>query len=483
MADDAAGPGDTEERSLPFLEEAQPASATATEDPRETTPDAEQPQETEGENPEAGDPQAESDDEGQAGRGEQYVDEESDFDIEVLDVETDPVSEIAAVPSPAHSSVVDAQGAMSEAGSSSSDAETSEEEDDDTAELEALAVAPSTLDDFSHDDYVAATTVEYLGLAEEMEAADREDTQLQAVAVTMPGLESGVVGFEDVTGESATVEDDRTTEGGRSDLGLRVVTALILMGMLVGALWAGGGWFVAFVTLIGILALGEFYATVRTAGYQPVALIGFLTLIAMMVAGFRYGPFGIVGWFTVGVVGVLLWYAVLVRRDPLPNASITVLGFAWVGMLLSFIGPLAATASFRPLVLAIVLTVAGLDVGSYFVGRRFGRHKMSPVLSPNKTYEGLLGGVILAGGVAVTLTYIDWFAPLDLRGALFLTGVAVTLGPFGDLAVSMLKRQIGVKDMGSILPGHGGLLDRIDALILIIPVSYFVFSWLGYFAP
>lgn len=407
----------------------------------------------------------------ESGSDEAYAedDEAGDepFDIEILDVETDPAVELTAV-----STEPDAASGSDVAASDS---------DDDTDQLEALAAGPSTLDDFSHDDYVAATTVEYQGLAEAIEAADQEETPLQAVAVTMPGLESGVVGFEDVTGERQQVEAPEV-DGSSSDLGIRIITALILMGMLVGALWAGGAWFVAFVTLIGLIALAEFYGAVRTAGYQPVALLGFVTLVAMMIAGFRYGPFGIVGWFIVGLVSVLVWYAVLVRRNPLANASLTILGFAWVGVLLSFIGPLAATVVFRQMVLVIVLVAASLDVGSYFAGRAFGRRKMSPVLSPNKTYEGLAGGVILAAAMAVGLSQIPWFDPLDLQGAIVLTGVVIVLGPFGDLAVSMLKRQVGVKDMGSILPGHGGILDRIDALIMIIPVAYFVFSWLGYFA-
>lgn len=396
-------------------------------------------------------------------------DSNSESDWEVLDIESDPAVELAAVDATIDESVGDSREAASEG-------------DSDTLELEALAEGPSALDDFSHGDYVAATTVEYQGLAEAIEAADLEQTQMSAVAVTMPGLESGVVGFEDVTGEQETLDETDEAPQSGSDLGLRVVTALILMGMLVAALWAGGGWFVAFVTILGILALGEFYGTVRTAGYQPIALIGFLTLIAMMIAGFRYGPFGIVGWYTVGLVAVLVWYAVVVRRNPLANASLTILGFAWIGVLLAFVATLAATAAFRQLTLAIVLVVAALDVGSYFAGRSFGRTKMSPILSPKKTYEGLLGGVVLAVAMAVGISFIDWFAPLDLRGGLFLAGVAVALGPFGDLAVSMLKRQIGVKDMGSILPGHGGILDRIDALLFIVPVAYFVFSWLGYFA-
>ncbi len=405
-------------------------------------------------------------------------------DEDVLDIETEPAVELAAV-TPLSGDHDDTDRETSEVRRPMSDvsngAASAADEDEDTLELEALAHAPSGLDDFSHDDYVAATTVEYQGLAEAMEAANQAETQLSAVAVTMPGLESGVVGFEDVTGEQEAYEET-ASERPRSDLGLRVITALILLGLLVAALWAGGSWMVAFVAAIGLLALGEFYGTVRTVGYQPMALIGFLVLIAMMISGFRYGPFGIVGWFTVGVVAVLVWYAVVVRRDPLANASLTVLGFAWIGVLLSFTATLAATAVFRQLILAIVLVVAALDVGSYFAGRSFGRTKMSPNLSPNKTYEGLLGGVALAVSMAVGLSYIEWFAPLDLQGALFLAGVAVVLGPFGDLAVSMIKRQIGVKDMGTILPGHGGILDRIDALLFIVPVAYFVFSWLGYFA-
>lgn len=434
MADQPDGPDGVEEQSLPF-------GTSVVDEPDD---------EAGGGRPEAGESEHR-----EAGSGKP--------DPEV-DIETEPVAELAAVPPPA----------------ATEEGET-EEDDEDTLELEALAEGPSVLDDFSHDDYVSATTVEYQGLAEAIEAADQEETQLSAVAVTMPGLESGVVGFEDVTGEQVALEPE-TGERPSSDLGLRIVTALILMGLLVAALWAGGGWFVAFVTVIGILALGEFYGSLRTAGYQPMALIGFLSLVAMMIGGFRYGPFGIVGWFTVGVVAVLLWYAVVVRREPLANASLTVLGFAWIGVLLSFIATLAATAVFRQLTLAVVLVVAALDVGSYFAGRMFGRTKMSPILSPNKTFEGLLGGVVLAVAMAIGLSSIEWFAPLDFRGALFLAGVGVALGPFGDLAVSMLKRQIGVKDMGSILPGHGGLLDRIDALLFIIPVAYFVFSWLGYFA-
>lgn len=467
MADEPADAGEIEEPSLPFgLSAADSPEGDLTGEVLGSTPEtADSESEPESDTGLVED-QAE---EGGSGPGEPGAGVESasesepvaELDIEVLDDEPDPAVEMAVV--------------------EAAEFESATESDEDTAELEALAEGPSVLDDFSHDDYVSATTVEYQGLADAIEAADQEETQLQAVAVTMPGLESGVVGFDDVTGEQDSVEAP-PREQLSSDLGRRITTALILMGLLVAALWAGGGWFVAFVTVIGIMALGEFYGTMRSVGYQPIALIGFVALIAMMIAGFRYGPFGIVGWFTAGVVAVLIWYAIVVRRDPLSNASLTVLGFAWVGVLLSFIGPLAATASFRQLILAIVLVAAALDVGSYFAGRAFGRHKMSPILSPNKTYEGLLGGIMLAVAMSVGLSFIDWFAPLDFRGAWFLVGVVVVLGPFGDLAVSMLKRQIGVKDMGSSLPGHGGVLDRIDALLFIIPVAYFVFSWLGYFA-
>jgi phosphatidate cytidylyltransferase len=110
-----------------------------------------------------------------------------------------------------------------------------------------------------------------------------------------------------------------------------------------------------------------------------------------------------------------------------------------------------------------------------------GRTKMAKVLSPKKTIEGLAGGIAVALAAGAAITLIDWFG-LELRDGLLLGAVIAVAAPLGDLAESMIKRSLNTKDMGAILPGHGGLLDRIDSFIFTVPACYVLFLWLGYLA-
>jgi len=337
---------------------------------------------------------------------------------------------------------------------------------------------PSVLDDFTNDDYVAATTREYQGLAESVRESETQQHELHAVAATMPGLEGGLVGFEDVTGEAAAAPP---LQPRRTDLTSRVVTALVLLGLLLASLWAGGGWFVVLAAAVSVVALGEFYAGVRRLGYVPVALFGLLGAIAAMVSGWLSGPGGLAGAVVVFVMFILLWYSVLVRKNPLQNAAITIFGLVWIAGLLAFAAAIAASPDYVALIVGLVLIAAALDVGSYFVGRALGRRQLAPVLSPKKTLEGLIGGVAVAFLVAVLVAVIPFFDPIDMSGALWLALAVAVVSPIGDLAESMVKRSLGLKDMGSILPGHGGLLDRIDGLLFAVPTGYFVYAALGYF--
>lgn len=128
----------------------------------------------------------------------------------------------------------------------------------------------------------------------------------------------------------------------------------------------------------------------------------------------------------------------------------------------------------------IVLTVAAGDTGAFLVGRWRGRTLFAPVLSPNKTVEGLIGGTALAFVMAVGLSSAPWFSDaVTLEIALWTAGTVSVIAPIGDLVESMVKRSIGIKDMGTILPGHGGVLDRVDSFLLVLPVMYVVYLWLG----
>ena len=357
----------------------------------------------------------------------------------------------------------------------------------------ASAGAPADDDDFSdistdpfesftEEQYRASTTREYRGLAEAIEQSAREGLAPQAVSAAMPGVATGVVGFDDMTGEEAADLEAMHAEERvqRGDLFLRVGTAVGLVAVLVGALLAGGAWIALLLGLVVVLSLGEFYASVRRAGYVPVALFGFLGSIGLLIGAWRSGPFAIGGFLAATGVAVSLWFALVPRRNPLDNAVITLLGVGWIAALLAFAYPIFQSGDLVPLTGALVVLTALFDVASYFVGKGVGRRALAPVLSPNKTVEGLLGGVVITIAAGAGIGASGLVEPFTLASGLAL-GIAVSVfAPIGDLSESLVKRLIGVKDMGSILPGHGGMLDRVDGFIFSIPAAYLVYLWFGY---
>lgn len=350
-------------------------------------------------------------------------------------------------------------------------------DDEDDIDEEPYLSGPSELDDFSRDDYLATTTTEYQGLAEAILQMETETVEMQAVAAPLQGIDAGVVGFGDVTG---TVEVPIERQKVSSDLPIRIASSLVLVALLVGSATLGGWWFVSFITLVSIVAVGEFYGATRTAGYKPIALLGLLAAIASPIAGFRAGPGGVAGTVMVAIVAVLVFYTMLIRTDPLDNAAVTIFGVVWIPGMLGFAAALAAVDEAASLIVGLVLISAAVDTGSFFAGRTFGKTPMAPVLSPNKTWEGLAGGAAGAFGMTLVISVLEYFTRFELPGSLWLALAIFVTSPLGDIAESMIKRSLGIKDMGSIIPGHGGLLDRIDALLFAVPIGYFVFQALGY---
>lgn len=337
------------------------------------------------------------------------------------------------------------------------------------------------LTDYTDDDYLSATTREYQGLAEDIAAARGVEYERQAVAASMPGVGSGLVGFEDVTGRRGVSEEDVEAEEQKraSDLTLRVGTGLVLVGMFLGSLFLGGVWFTTLVTVVMVLALGELYATLRSRGYRPVALFGFLGVIGGAIAAHVAGANALTATLAVGAVAVALFYAVVVRRDPLENTAVTVLGMLWVS-LLSFAVVIAQSDRAVELILLLVLLTAFFDIAAYFIGRAFGRRYIAPIVSPRKTVEGLIGGIVVTAAVAAILSTIPAYDFMGLGGAIAIAFAVSVFAPLGDAGESVVKRALGTKDMGSILPGHGGMIDRIDALLFVVPAGYYLFWVLEY---
>lgn len=345
--------------------------------------------------------------------------------------------------------------------------------DADLADWEAMSEGPTSLDDFSSETYAAATTEEYRGLAAEINRLKETTFERQAVSATIAGVDSGLVGFEDVTGRRGLTEEDVEAEeqARSSDLALRVGTALGLVALLVGSLYLGGWWFTAFLALLMVISLGEFYATLRKVGYSPLALVGLLGVLITPLLVQSAGLFSMAGVLVTGSIIVVLVYSILPRRAPLDNAAVSVFGMLWVA-LLAFAVPIAAGPHPVANVLLIGIVTALVDIGSYFIGRGFGRRLLAPRLSPNKTVEGFLGGLVTGVAAGAVLSTFPPYADLGFRGVLALSAVMALIGPLGDLAESMIKRSLGVKDMGSVLPGHGGMLDRIDSFLFTVPAAY-----------
>ncbi len=353
------------------------------------------------------------------------------------------------------------------------------DQDDD---FEDFATGASSFDEFTREDYIRATTQEYQGLADSIAEAADEKIQMQAVAASMPGIEAGLVGFDDVTGEQPQVIPPEPR--GPSDLTLRAVTGVVLVSLLIGAIILGGFWLWLFVLGIVIVALGEFYATVRRQGFAPVSIFGLLGGVGAFTAAYLAEgntPQAIAGAIGMTLVATTFWYAVVPRRNPLVNAAVTIFGMAWVAGLMAFAVPIILAPRYQQLILALAFLTGLFDIGSYFVGRAIGRRKLAKALSPKKTLEGLIGGVITAVAIGAGLSYVNWFG-FELRDGLLLGAVVSFAAPLGDLAESMVKRALNTKDMGAILPGHGGLLDRIDSFIFAVPAAYVLFLWLGFLA-
>ncbi len=257
-----------------------------------------------------------------------------------------------------------------------------------------------------------------------------------------------------------------------------LVVGLVLGGVVLGAIAWGERPALAVLTVALLLAAVDWFTSLRNAGYQPPSLVGLAAVTAMAPVAYWRGTDGIVLVLVFALFGAGLWYLAGVGRDrPLANLGVTLLGVVYIGVAGAFGGLLLDMPNGAELVLsAVVLTVAH-DVGAFAVGRAAGRTPLSR-FSPNKTVEGLIGGFIATIATALILISIFEVGPFGADSGTRTHGVVLgvvvaVVAPLADLLESAVKRDLGVKDMGSLLPGHGGMLDRIDALLFVLPATYF----------
>lgn len=326
--------------------------------------------------------------------------------------------------------------------------------------------------DITRDDYLHTATKEHDDLAESIALADDEETELVALAAPIPGLDATVVGFEDVV-EAEGLGRVRARASG--DLVARVITGIVLIAALgASLLWRPA--LVVFALAVFVLGAGEFYTALVRSGRKPIALFGFIGIIGASIGAFFGGALWIPLAFLVAVTLLLLFYAVVPGKvDPMANLALTITVMVWAG-LGSFAMLIAGSDSYRTLVFGVVAVVAAMDIAQYFFGRALGRHQLAKWVSPKKTVEGLVAGIIVALTAGALLHFLD---PFELTSGLAIGAAVALFAPMGDLAMSAAKRSVGLKDMGSVLPGHGGFMDRIDGLLFVVPVAWAIFVWAG----
>ena len=265
----------------------------------------------------------------------------------------------------------------------------------------------------------------------------------------------------------------RRPAGGMGNLFSRVVVAAAGLPLVLGFVWLGHWYLFVLVLVVGIVALHEFYAMTRPL--RPIGIAGHAGLIGILFAI----QVSTLTW-AIGALLAVIALAFLLKGlagtsgSATVSVSTTLLGPAWIGFGLGFVlllrdihghGRLAAYT--------LLLAVFANDTFAYLAGRALGRHKLAPALSPGKTLEGFVAGTAACVFVTFVALYHDRHTYLSIGQALLLGVVIAAAAPAGDLFVSMLKRDMGVKDTGELLGGHGGMLDRLDSILFASVAAFY----------
>ena len=285
---------------------------------------------------------------------------------------------------------------------------------------------------------------------------------------------------EVVSDEARTVLHGGAPEasGSGRNLPAAIVVGGVLAALFFGALRLGEAATVALVVIVLVLAAAEFYRAARPLGYRPATLAGLAGVGGLSIAVHLRGVEAYPIVFAVAAVTMFCWFLFGVERDhPTANLAISALGLLWVGGLGSFAALMLREPNGDSMLIGAVIGTVAYDVGGFVIGRTTGQSRIAPRISPNKTHEGLIGGIV-ASAIVTTLVLSRFpgvFPWTDNTLDALWLGLAVALAaPLGDLSQSLVKRDVGVKDMGSLLPGHGGVFDRFDALLFALPAAYFV---------
>jgi phosphatidate cytidylyltransferase len=281
--------------------------------------------------------------------------------------------------------------------------------------------------------------------------------------------------WQEPTSVEVPVEGEQEPPRPSRNLSAAIVTGVVLAVVALIALWAGKVFFAIVAGAVVLLAQLELYTAIRKRGYQPAVPLGLIVGGLICAGGYWRGEGGILAMTLVGALFTPLWYMATParqRRNVVANMGVTLFGIMAVPFLGGFALAIIHDAS-RAFTIMVLALAFGFDIVAYAIGTLTGSKPLAPSISPNKTREGVYGGfLVLAVLGFVALGNID---PLTSVWQGLIVGIAAAAAAtLGDLAESLAKRDLGVKDMGTIFPGHGGALDRIDSVLFVAPVVYYV---------
>ena len=259
----------------------------------------------------------------------------------------------------------------------------------------------------------------------------------------------------------------------------RVITALVTVPLVIACVYFGGVAFLILILVLALLSINEFYNMMKKKDFHPAYWVGnFFTVFFIVFAYYALKK----NWepahsaLLTGAVLATMGSTLFLKRpkDAIVDIAVTLLGMFYIGWFFSYFLFIRALTERGAYLLFLMIAVWAFDVVAYFFGTRFGKHKLFPSVSPKKSVEGSLAGFVcclIAAGI------FGYYAGFDMTHSIILGAIIGVMAQISDLIESLIKRDAGVKDSSQIVPGHGGMLDRMDSFILTAPVVYYYLVW------
>ncbi len=303
------------------------------------------------------------------------------------------------------------------------------------------------------------------------EGAAEEAETSRTVRVGAEGF--GGPSWQEPTAIEVGAEPERAGPG--RDVPTAFITGIVLAGLAVGAILIGPGAFAIFAGIVVLFAQGEFYLAIQKRHYQPATALGLVSGALVMGAGYYRTESAMLAIMALSLIATFLWYMTVPaqhRRNLVSNIAITFFGVAYIPMLAAYALAVLKLRDGEALTLSIIGLTFVYDTAAFGVGYFWGSRPLAPTISPKKSWEGAIGATLVVIAVAVGVVGSS-VGQLDTIGRSVGLAVVVALfAPLGDLAESLLKRDLEIKDMGGILPGHGGVMDRIDSVLFVAPAAF-----------